>query len=214
MSFGVNSTPLNFSSAKGKQVVAVESTSLRSHRILLKRILTSRMTSARLCGTVCEKAGFQFSSPRTRLGADEEFESAWDPSTVRAAVTSVVTLEVSPVSVVFDWSATTKVGVRKCGGVYAAYVLKTCIITSLSISASTWFGSHRDGRGISAFRPDKKTFCALLEGTKRIGDLGRARWILAEMVRSGKRVGIPASAWPTETPHSHNSSYPTSRRPE
>ena len=51
--------------------------------------------------------------------------------------------------------------------------------------------SHRDARGISAFRPDKKTFCALLEGTKRIGDLGRARWILAEMVRGGKEGGDP-----------------------
>ena len=43
--------------------------------------------------------------------------------------------------------------------------------------------SHRDARGFSAFRPDMKTFCALLEGTKRIGDLGRARWILVELVR-------------------------------
>lgn len=43
--------------------------------------------------------------------------------------------------------------------------------------------SHRDARGFSAFRPDYKTFCALLEGCKRIGDLARARWILAEMVR-------------------------------
>ncbi|CAA7262078.1 unnamed protein product [Cyclocybe aegerita] len=43
--------------------------------------------------------------------------------------------------------------------------------------------SHRDARGYSPFRPDKKTFCALLEGAKRIGDLGRARWILAEMVK-------------------------------
>ena len=44
--------------------------------------------------------------------------------------------------------------------------------------------SHRDARGYSPFRPDRKTFCALLEGTKRIGDLARARWILAEMVKS------------------------------
>ncbi|KIM41828.1 hypothetical protein M413DRAFT_445040 [Hebeloma cylindrosporum] len=51
--------------------------------------------------------------------------------------------------------------------------------------------SHRDARGISAFRPDKKTFCALLEGTKRIGDLGRARWILAEMVRGGQEGEDP-----------------------
>ncbi|KAF9562861.1 hypothetical protein CPC08DRAFT_662543 [Agrocybe pediades] len=46
--------------------------------------------------------------------------------------------------------------------------------------------AHRDARGYSAFRPDRKTFCALLEGTKRIGDLARARWILAEIVKSGQ----------------------------
>jgi hypothetical protein len=43
--------------------------------------------------------------------------------------------------------------------------------------------SHRDAHGFPAFKPDIKTFCALLEGAKRIGDLGRARWILVEMVR-------------------------------
>lgn len=43
--------------------------------------------------------------------------------------------------------------------------------------------SHRDAHGVPAFMPDIKTFCALLEGAKRIGDLRRARWILVEMVR-------------------------------
>ncbi|KAF9455720.1 hypothetical protein BDZ94DRAFT_1315904 [Collybia nuda] len=42
--------------------------------------------------------------------------------------------------------------------------------------------SHRDACGYSAFTPDRKTFCALLEGARRIGDLSRARWILAEIV--------------------------------
>ncbi|KDR78309.1 hypothetical protein GALMADRAFT_119345 [Galerina marginata CBS 339.88] len=46
--------------------------------------------------------------------------------------------------------------------------------------------SNRDAHGYSAFRPDRKTFCALLEGAKRIGDLARARWILAEMVRGSE----------------------------
>ncbi|PFH49299.1 hypothetical protein AMATHDRAFT_81368 [Amanita thiersii Skay4041] len=46
--------------------------------------------------------------------------------------------------------------------------------------------SYRDARGNPAFRPDKRTFCALLEGAKRVGDLGRARWILAEMVKGGE----------------------------
>lgn len=44
--------------------------------------------------------------------------------------------------------------------------------------------SHRDAHGQSAYRPDRKTFCALLEGAKRLGDLSRVRWILAEMTRS------------------------------
>ncbi|KAE9389909.1 hypothetical protein BT96DRAFT_889761 [Gymnopus androsaceus JB14] len=44
--------------------------------------------------------------------------------------------------------------------------------------------SHRDAHGSLAYTPDRETFCALLEGAKRTGDLARARWILAEMVRS------------------------------
>jgi hypothetical protein len=125
--------PLDFLSAKGKEGVAVESTSLRSRRILLNRILTSRMTSARLCGNMPR---FQFS---TRLGADEELESAWDPSTVRAAVISVVALEsCGPLSSTGRPRPTSQsVNVA----VYAAYVLKTSIITSSSISASPLFGS-------------------------------------------------------------------------
>lgn len=51
--------------------------------------------------------------------------------------------------------------------------------------AKQMLDAYRDARGVSAYRPNKKTFCALLEGAKRIGDLGRARWILAEIVRSG-----------------------------
>ncbi|KAF8627602.1 hypothetical protein AX17_006173 [Amanita inopinata Kibby_2008] len=49
--------------------------------------------------------------------------------------------------------------------------------------AKEMLDSHRDARGRAAFRPDRRTFCALLEGAKRVGDLARARWILAEMVR-------------------------------
>ena len=54
--------------------------------------------------------------------------------------------------------------------------------------AKQMLDSHRDAFGYSAFRPDKKTFCALLEGAKRIGDLGRARWILAELVRGPEKT--------------------------
>ncbi|KAF8658409.1 hypothetical protein AX16_001962 [Volvariella volvacea WC 439] len=55
--------------------------------------------------------------------------------------------------------------------------------------AKEMLDSHRDASGWSAYRPDRRTFCALLEGAKRIGDLSRARWILAEMVRSKNEAG-------------------------
>lgn len=47
--------------------------------------------------------------------------------------------------------------------------------------------AHRDARGRGAFLPDSYTFAALLEGAKRIGDLGRVRWILAEMVEAARQ---------------------------
>ncbi|KAJ8522722.1 hypothetical protein ONZ45_g759 [Pleurotus djamor] len=49
--------------------------------------------------------------------------------------------------------------------------------------AKQMLDTYRDASGASEFKPTAKTFSALLEGAKRIGDLGRARWILAEMVR-------------------------------
>ena len=53
--------------------------------------------------------------------------------------------------------------------------------------AKEMLDAHRDARGRAAFRPDSRTFSALLEGAKRIGDLGRVRWILAEMVEMTQR---------------------------
>ncbi|KAI9509894.1 hypothetical protein F5148DRAFT_676619 [Russula earlei] len=53
--------------------------------------------------------------------------------------------------------------------------------------AKEMLNAHRDARGRSAFSPDSHTFGALLEGAKRIGDLGRVRWILAEMVEMTRR---------------------------
>ena len=49
--------------------------------------------------------------------------------------------------------------------------------------AREMLNSHRDAHGEipARLRPDKNTFCALLEAAKRIGDLPRARWILAQM---------------------------------
>ena len=49
--------------------------------------------------------------------------------------------------------------------------------------AKQMLDAYRDARGNSAFAPDTRFFKALLEGAKRIGDLGRTRWLLAEMVR-------------------------------
>jgi len=43
---------------------------------------------------------------------------------------------------------------------------------------------HRDSRGRGVFRPNGDLFMALLDGAKRLGDLGRVRWILAEMVKA------------------------------
>ncbi|KAJ7054742.1 hypothetical protein C8F01DRAFT_1162743 [Mycena amicta] len=50
--------------------------------------------------------------------------------------------------------------------------------------AKQMLDSHRDASGRSAYLPDRGTISALLEGAKRIGDLSRTRWILADMVRS------------------------------
>ncbi|KAJ7146104.1 hypothetical protein C8R44DRAFT_863912 [Mycena epipterygia] len=58
--------------------------------------------------------------------------------------------------------------------------------------AKEMFDAHRDAYGRSAYLPDRRTLCALLEGAKRIGDLARARSILAELVRSnaGEDEGV------------------------
>jgi hypothetical protein len=45
------------------------------------------------------------------------------------------------------------------------------------------------GTGRTGYEPTVTTFNALLEGTKRTGDLGRARWILAEMAKIGAFMG-------------------------
>ncbi|KAJ7756247.1 hypothetical protein B0H16DRAFT_1417252 [Mycena metata] len=50
--------------------------------------------------------------------------------------------------------------------------------------AKEMLDSHRDAYGRSAYMPDRRTLCALLEGAKRIGDLARARWILADLVKN------------------------------
>lgn len=67
--------------------------------------------------------------------------------------------------------------------------------------------SHRDARGRSEFKPHRNTFCALLEGAKRMGDLGRARWILAEMIKgqrlNGNQMNGPTESWIDEEVMTH-----------
>lgn len=72
-------------------------------------------------------------------------------------------------------------------GAYDAIILacarsgKTTYVNEAFRLAKQMLDSHRDARGESAFKPSRRTYCALLEGAKRIGDLSRARWILAQM---------------------------------
>jgi len=49
--------------------------------------------------------------------------------------------------------------------------------------AKQMMDAFRDAKGVSAFGPNRKTLVALLQGAKRLCDLGRARWILAKIVR-------------------------------
>ncbi|KAJ7270730.1 hypothetical protein B0H12DRAFT_1008768 [Mycena haematopus] len=58
--------------------------------------------------------------------------------------------------------------------------------------AKQMLDSNRDAYGRSAYLPDRRTLCALLEGAKRIGDLARARWILADLVKNNatKEEGV------------------------
>ncbi|KAG5728259.1 hypothetical protein E4T56_gene19087 [Termitomyces sp. T112] len=73
-------------------------------------------------------------------------------------------------------------------GAYDAVILacarsgKTTYVNEAFRLAKQMLDSHRDARGESAFKPSRRTYCALLEGAKRIGDLSRARWILAQMI--------------------------------
>ena len=49
--------------------------------------------------------------------------------------------------------------------------------------AKEMLDGHRDALGRPAFTPNNALFGALLQGAKRVRDLPRARWILAEMVQ-------------------------------
>ncbi|KAG6811394.1 hypothetical protein H0H92_007638 [Tricholoma furcatifolium] len=73
-------------------------------------------------------------------------------------------------------------------GAYDAIILacarsgKTTYVNEAFRLAKQMLDAHRDARGESAFQPSLRTYCALLEGAKRIGDLPRARWILAQII--------------------------------
>ncbi|RDX44062.1 hypothetical protein OH76DRAFT_1446274 [Lentinus brumalis] len=54
--------------------------------------------------------------------------------------------------------------------------------------AKEMLDGHRDAYGNHALIPDRRTFCALLEGAKRTGDLAKVRWILAEIVSESQRA--------------------------
>ncbi|KAI0739209.1 hypothetical protein C8Q80DRAFT_1290767 [Daedaleopsis nitida] len=68
--------------------------------------------------------------------------------------------------------------------------------------AKEMLDGHRDAYGSPAFVPDRHTFCALLEGAKRVGDLAKVRWILAEIVAEGLRAtrgDVPSAVVVDET---------------
>jgi hypothetical protein len=80
-------------------------------------------------------------------------------------------------------------------GAYNAIIL-ACARSGVNVYVNEAFrlakemlDSHRDAEGKSAFEPDQKTFYALLEGAKRVGNLARIRWIFAEMVRYSNAGG-------------------------
>ena len=74
-------------------------------------------------------------------------------------------------------------------GVYTAVILacarsrETKFVNEAFRLAKEMLDGHRDALGRASFTPNNALFGALLQGAKRIGDLARARWILAEMVQ-------------------------------
>ncbi|KAF8064092.1 hypothetical protein FPV67DRAFT_1782444 [Lyophyllum atratum] len=77
-------------------------------------------------------------------------------------------------------------------GAYDAVILacarsgSTMYVNEAFRLAKQMLDAHRNAQGDSAFTPSRRTFCALLEGAKRVGDLARARWILAQMIAEQK----------------------------
>ena len=92
----------------------------------------------------------------------------------------------------------TKMTVDKCIALTtvaytAAIYACSCLCEKLYIGeafrlAREMLDGHRDAYGQPALVPDRRTFCALLEGAKRVGDLSKVRWILAEIVAESMRA--------------------------
>lgn len=87
---------------------------------------------------------------------------------------------------------TVEQGIRPTAGVYHAVILafarsgKEGYIHEAYRLAKQMLDAHRDARGVSEFKPSQTLFRVLLEGAKRLGDLSRVRWMLAEMVRTSQ----------------------------
>ncbi|TFK71569.1 hypothetical protein BDN72DRAFT_817329 [Pluteus cervinus] len=90
-------------------------------------------------------------------------------------------------------------GLSPTVGTYAAVILacarsgKKAYVNEAFRIARQMLDSHRNAQGISAFQPDTRIFCALLEGAKRTGDLARARWILVEIAKGQNEQGQDVS---------------------
>jgi hypothetical protein len=110
---------------------------------------------------------------------------------IRACASSnLLTGGADPVRALDLWTEmTVDRGIAPTAGAYGAIIL-ACACSGERVYVNEAFrlakemlDSHRDAQGRPAFKPDATTFRGLLEGAKRMGDLGRARWILAEMAK-------------------------------
>ncbi|KAA1478989.1 hypothetical protein DENSPDRAFT_830168 [Dentipellis sp. KUC8613] len=94
-------------------------------------------------------------------------------------------------------------GLAPTAGAYSAVILACArsgtkeYINEAFRLAKEMLDAHRDASGRPAFPPEGRTFVALLEGAKRIGDLARVRWILAELVR-GSQPGVESGQGTTD----------------
>ena len=75
----------------------------------------------------------------------------------------------------------------------AAIYACSCLCEKLYVGeafrlAREMLDGHRDAYEQPALVPDRRAFCALLEGAKRVGDLAKVRWILAEIVAESMRA--------------------------